>query len=191
MAASEPAGKRPSIGSMVATVFSAWRDPAARMLNLDLLAVLLAILLPWSTSGVAILGVVWSVALLPTLDLRALIRLLRQPICYLPVALCALAVLGTLWSDTASGARAYALTPLGKLLVLPLLLYHFQRSTRGLWVFIAFLGSCTLLMAMSWVVTFFPGLALRPEAAYGVPVKNYIAQSQEFALCAVGLAYPV
>jgi O-antigen ligase len=191
MAMSEPAGKRPSIGLMVAVVFSAWRDPAARILNLDLLAVLLAIMLPWSTSGVAILGAVWCVALLPTLDLRALFRSLRQPACYLPVALCALAIIGTLWSDAEWGARAYALTPLGKLLVLPLLLYHFQRSTRGLWVFVAFLASCTLLMAMSWVVAFFPGLALRPEAAYGVPVKNYIAQSQEFGLCAAAVAYPV
>jgi O-antigen ligase len=176
---------------MVAFVFSAWRDPAARILNLDLLAVLLAILLPWTTSGVAILGAVWCIALLPTLDLRALFRFLRQPVAWLPIALCALAIVGTLWSDAEWGARGYALTPLGKMLVLPLLLYHFQRTTRGLWVFVAFLASCTLLMAMSWLVTFFPGLTLRPEASYGVPVKNYIAQSQEFALCAVALAYPV
>jgi O-antigen ligase len=191
MAMSEPAGKRPSIGSMVAFVFSAWRDPAARILNLDLLAVLLAILLPWTTSGVAIVSAIWFVALLPTLDLRAFFRLMRQPVCYLPVALCALALVGTLWSDAAWDARAYALTPLGKLLALPLLLYHFQRSSRGLWVFIAFLTSCTLLMAMSWIVAFFPEFALKPEAQFGVPVKNYIDQSQEFALCAVVLAYPV
>ena len=191
MAMSEPAGKRPSIGAMVAFVFSAWRDPAARILNLDLIAVLLAIMLPWSTSAVAILGVVWCVALLPTLDLRALFRFLRQPVAWLPIALCALAIVGTLWSDAEWSACGYALTPLGKLLVLPLLLYHFQRTTRGLWVFIAFLVSCTLLMAMSWIVTFFPDLALRPEASYGVPVKNYIAQSQEFTLCAVALAYPI
>jgi O-antigen ligase len=191
MAMSEPAGKRPSIGSMVALVLSAWHDPAARILNLDLLAVLLAILLPWTTSGVAILGAVWSVALLPALDPRALLRLSRQPICYLPIALCALAIVGTLWSDATWSARTYALTPLAKLLVLPLLLYHFQRSPRGLWVFVAFLASCTLLMAMSWIVAFLPDLALRSEAQYGVPVKNHIAQSQEFALCAVALAYPI
>ncbi|MBR1120241.1 O-antigen ligase family protein [Bradyrhizobium lablabi] len=176
---------------MPALVFSAWRDPAARILNLDLLAVLLAILLPWTTSGVAIVSVLWLVALLPTIDLRAFVRLLRQPICYLPVALCAIAIAGTLWSDAAWGTRAYALTPLGKLLMLPPLLYHFQRSSRGLWVFVAFLASCSLLLAMSWIVALFPGLALKPEATYGVPVKNYIDQSQEFALCAVVLAYPV
>jgi O-antigen ligase len=51
--------------------------------------------------------------------------------------------------------------------------------------------SCVLLMAMSWIVAFDPGLALRSHAEYGVPVKNYIDQSQEFALCAVALAYPI
>ena len=44
---------------------------------------------------------------------------------------------------------------------------------------------------MSWIVVFDPRLALKPEAAYGVPVKNYIDQSQEFALCAVALAFPI
>ena len=48
-------------------------------------------------------------------------------------------------------------------------------------------------MAMSWIVAFDPGLALKPklEAERGIFVKNYIDQSQEFALCAVALAYPV
>jgi len=191
MAMSEPAGKRLSPGAMIALVFSAWRDPAARILNLDLLAVLLALLLPWTTSGVAIVSVIWFAALLPAFEWRAFLRLLRQPACYLPVALCALALAGTLWSDAAWAERTYALTPLGKLLALPLLIYHFQRSPRGLWVFVAFLASCVLLLAMSWIVAFFPNLALKPEAPFGVPVKNYIAQSQEFALCAVALAYPV
>ena len=42
--------------------------------------------------------------------------------------------------------------PPTKLLVLPLLFYHFERSARGMWVFIAFLASCTLLMVVSWIV---------------------------------------
>jgi O-antigen ligase len=45
-------------------------------------------------------------------------------------------------------------------------------------------------MGMSWIVAFDPKLALKSGAEYGVPVKNYIDQSQEFALCAVVLAYP-
>jgi O-antigen ligase len=178
---------------MVAVVLSARHDPAARMLNVDLLAVLLAASLPWSTSGVAIVALMWLTALIPTLDLRAFARSLKRPICALPIALFALAVVGTLWSDASWGARFYAVGPTTKLLMLPLLFYHFERSTRGMWVFTAFLASCTLLMALSWIVAFDPGLTLKPEgdAARGIFVKNYIDQSQEFALCAVALAYPI
>ena len=109
----------------------------------------------------------------------------------LPVALFVLALAGTLWSDAPWGERLYAVGPPSKFLMLPVLLYHFERSARGLQVLVAFLVSCVLLMVMSWIVAFDPRLALKSGAAYGVPVKNYIDQSQEFALCAVVLAYPV
>jgi O-antigen ligase len=56
---------------------------------------------------------------------------------------------------------------------------------------VAFLVSCVLLLAMSWAVAFDPNLALKTGASRGVPVKDYIDQSQEFALCAVALAFPV
>jgi O-antigen ligase len=101
-----------------------------------------------------------------------------------------LTVIGTLWSDASWAERAHAITPALKLVFIPALLFHFQRSPRGMWVLFAFF-SCTLLMVMSWIVAFDPGLALRSGAEYGVPLKNYIDQSQEFALCAVVLAYPV
>jgi O-antigen ligase len=136
--------------------------------------------------------VLWIIALVPTIELRAFLRSLRRPICALPIAFFALALVGTLWSDASWGARLYAVSPIAKLLMLPLLLYHFERSRRGVWVFVAFLASCTLLMAVSWAVAFEPNLTLKPEAlARGIFVKNYIDQSQEFALCAVALAYPV
>jgi hypothetical protein len=82
--------------------------------------------------------------------------------------------------------------------VQPLLFYHFERSSLGVWVFAAILASCALLMAMSWLVAFDPHLSLDPDLSSnpdalvtGIFVKNYIDQSQEFALCAVALAYPV
>jgi O-antigen ligase len=76
--------------------------------------------------------------------------------------------------------------------MLPLLFYHFRHSTRGMWVFIAFLVSCTLLMAMSWIVVLDPAISLKKgDAERGIFVKNYIDQSQEFALCAVALTWPV
>ncbi|MFQ3454428.1 O-antigen ligase family protein [Bradyrhizobium sp. UFLA01-814] len=171
----------------------AWRDPARWQTATDVVAVLIALSLPWSTSLVGIFGVVLLIAIAPTVDLKAFWALLKRPICLAPVALFCLALVGTLWSDAAWGARFYAVGPTAKLLVLPVLLYHFQRSARGTWVFVAFLVSCTLLMLMSWLVLAYPHLALRAPAPgeQGVFVKNYIDQSQEFTLCAVALAYPV
>src|ERR1700755_2821981 len=92
----------------LSTVLSAWHDPAARILNVDLLTILIAILLPWSTSGVAIAAVLWVVALVPTLELRPFLKSLKRPISALPIALFGLALIGTLWSDAAWGARLYA-----------------------------------------------------------------------------------
>lgn len=168
-----------------------WRDPAAWARTADLVVVGIALALPWSTSLVAIFAVIWIIVLAPTLELPTLARSLKQPACMLPIAFFVLAAVGTLWSDAPWGTRIYAISPTAKLLVLPLLLYHFGRSERGLWVFVAFVASCTLLMAMSWIVVFDPQLTIKRQIDYGVPVKNYIDQSQEFALCAVALAYPV
>ena len=129
--------------------------------------------------------------MVPTLDRTFFLQLPKRPICVLPIALFALAAVGTFWSDAPWGTRLYAISPTIKLLVLPLLFYQFERSPRGMWVFVAFLASCSLLMVMSWIVAIDPRLALKSGAAYGVPVKNYIDQSQEFALCATALAYPI
>jgi O-antigen ligase len=169
-----------------------WRDRALWTTIADVLAILVALALPWSTSMVAILVPCWLGAVAWVMDWRAYGRLLKQPICYLPFALVGLALVGTLWSDAAWGARLYAISPTLKLLVLPGLFYHFQRSSRGMWVFIAFLVSCSLLMVMSWIVAYDPSLSLKPGQgdARGVFVKNYIDQSQGFALCAVALIYP-
>jgi hypothetical protein len=170
-----------------------WRDQAMWMTIADVFAVLVALTLPWSTTLPGIFVPCWLGAVACVTDWRAFARLLRQPICYLPLAFAGLAAVGTLWSDAAWGARLYAVVPTLKLLMLPGLFYHFERSARGMWVFIAFLVSCTLLMLMSWIVLIDPGLSLKPaaEAQRGIFVKNYIDQSQEFALCAVALAYPI
>jgi len=191
------AGRAPGI-SWLSFVLSARHDPVARIFNLDLLTVLIAILLPWSTTGVVIVAGLWIIALIPTLEVPAFLRSLTRPISALPIVLFALSLIGTLWSDASWGARLYAVGPTVKLLVLPLLLYHFERSSRGSWVFVAFLASCTLLMMASWAVAFDPDLSLKRYLSFGpygpakgIVVKNYIDQSQEFALCVVALAYPI
>jgi O-antigen ligase len=169
-----------------------WRDPAAWSRTADIVAVLIAFSLPWSTSLVGIFATVWLVTVAPTLDLRVFLQSLKRPICALPIAMFGLAAIGTLWSDAPWGERIYAVGPTAKLLVLPFLFYHYERSPRGMWVFNAFLTSCTLLMVISWVVAFYPHLSFRKiDPEFGIFVKNHIDQSQEFALCAVTLAYPI
>ena len=96
-----------------------WRDRQRWMTAADVFAVLAALTLPWSTSLVAIFVACWLVAVAWVMDWGAYARLLKQPICYLPLALVGLAVIGTLWSDAAWGARLYAISPTVKLLVLP------------------------------------------------------------------------
>jgi O-antigen ligase len=158
----------------------------------DTFAVLTALSLPWSTSLVGIFSACWFGSAALTLDYPTYFRSLKQPICALPLALFALAAVGVLWSDASWGTRLYALGPAIKLLFLPVLFHHFERSARGMWVFVAFLVSCTLLMVVSWVVMFDPSLALKQDVPErGIFVKNHIAQGQEFALCAVALAYPI
>lgn len=168
-----------------------WRDPAAWIETTDIFIGLVAVTLPWSTSLVAIFAVISLITMLPFFDTEAFLQSLKRPVCTIPVALFALAAVGTLWSDAAWGARLYAVGPAAKLLMLPVLFYHFERSSRGVQVFTAFLVSCVLLLVMSFIVAAYPSLAMRPVPDYGVPVKNYIDQSQEFALCAVVLAYPI
>jgi hypothetical protein len=169
------------------------RDQATWMTIADVFAILAVLTLPWSTSLPGIFVPCWLGAVAWGTDWRAFARLLMQPICYLPLAFAGLAAVGTLWSDATWSARLYAVGPTLKLLVLPGLFYHFERSARGMWVFIAFLVSCTLLMLVSWIVLIDPSLSLKPvgEVERGIFVKNYIDQSQEFALCAVALAYPI
>ena len=189
-------------GALLPSFLRVRRDPQklcrARIFVVDLLFVLLALLLPWSTTGVAIVAALCVVALVPTLEPSKFLQSLGRPVCILPIALFTLALVGTLWSDAPWGARLDAVGPTAKLLVLPLVLYHYERSPRGVWVFIAFLASCMLLMATSWAVAFAPDLALKPylsrgpyDPERGIAVKNHIDQSQEFALCAVTLAYPI
>jgi hypothetical protein len=169
------------------------RDPAAWMAAVDVFAILTAVVLPFSTSLTAIFVVAMLIAWAPFLDLRAFLHSLRRPIAAVPIAFFALALVGTFWSDAVWGTRLYAVFPTAKLLLLPVLFYHFERSERGVWAIVAFLVSCTLLMIMSWAVTCAPNLTMKSgaDASRGIFVKNYIDQSQEFTLCAVALAYPV
>jgi O-antigen ligase len=159
---------------------------------IDLYPVLIAASLPWSTTAVVVFLSIWLIVVLPSAAAQGFVRLLRNPAAYLPAACFGLAVLGLFWANPLSWTdRLQGLGPLAKLLVLPLLLFHFQRSTRVHWVFLAFLFSCVILLAYSWTIYALPEIRFTAAHGFditGVPVRNAIDQNQEFALCAFGLA---
>ncbi len=152
----------------------------------DWLAVGVAVWLPWSTTVTDVLIVAWLIAVLPTLDLPALRRTLPTAAAYLPVLLWLLAAIGMLWADVSWVERLGGLNKFHRLLFVPLLLLHFQKSERGIWVLWGFLAATSVLLLVSWASLFIPALASR-ENTIGVPVKEYISQSAEFVACAFGL----
>jgi O-antigen ligase len=154
----------------------------------DWLAVALAASLPWSTTATGVLVVLWLAALLPALDFRILARELRTPAGALPVLLWAFAALGMAWADVSWTERLAGLSGFHKLLAIPLMLAHFRNSDKGPWVLAAFLSACTLLLVISYFLALWPGLSWRgARFGLGVPVKDYIAQSGEFAICVFAL----
>lgn len=172
------------------SLHSQWRGIAYEKV-LNALTTLIALSLPWSTSLVGIFAIAWLLAMVPTIDPRRFTAILKSPACIAPAGFFLLAAAGTFWSDAPLHTKLQALGSTTKFLILPLLIYHFERSAGGRQVFVAFLASCTMLLAMSWLVIPFPQLTLKPVVEYGIPVKNYIDQSQEFALCAAGLLWPL
>jgi O-antigen ligase len=167
-----------------------WRSSAKLILATDVLAAMIASSLPWSTTLPSVFVGLWLLAVTPTIDWRDYARSVAQPALALPFAFLLLALLGVLWSDGAWADRLHAVKPVAKLVLIPPLLYHFSRSERGFQACLAFLASCALLAMFSWIVLLDPAWKLTATASAGVPVKNYIDQSQEFTLCAFALALP-
>ena len=167
-----------------------WRSSATLIRATDVLAAMIAASLPWSTTVPSILVGLWLLAVTPTIDWRDYAGRIVQPALALPFVFLLLALVGTLWSDGAWADRLHAIKPVAKLVLIPPLLYHFSRSERGFQVCLAFLASCALLAVFSWIVLLNPAWKLTATASAGVPVKNYIDQSQEFTLCAFALALP-
>jgi len=189
--------QKEAAASLLSRLISACRDPAARIRTVDLLTVAIAVLLPWSTTGVSVGAGLWLIVFVFTIDPRDFLASLRRPASALPLAFVVLVLLGLLWSEGPAPDRIRQLSQVAKLLVLPLLIYHFGRSSRGMAVFTCFLISCAVLSLVSCLVALDPTLSAKAyfsRGAFtptsGIFVRDYIDQGQEFSLCAVALAYP-
>ncbi len=158
--------------------------------NADLAVIMLLIALPWSTSATSVLGVVAFLLMAPALRASSMMAILQQPAVVTPIALVLLAALGMLWAnDIPWPERIGSVGKLIKFLLLPLLMLHVAGSRRVNWMLVSFAVSNGLLLIYSFVVAILPGLALVQRLNQpGVPVRNYIDQSQGFMLVAVALA---
>lgn len=159
----------------------------------DALAMAVVVSLPWSTSITGILIVFWILSMLRFLSLSRLRKCLsdlRKSLSTLagglPLLLWFAAVLGMLWADVSWSERLHGLGGFHKLIVIPVLLVQFSRSTQAQYVLAGFLVSCTVLLILSWVFVLWPTVAWHAARFPGVPVKDYIAQSGEFILCTFG-----
>jgi len=157
----------------------------------DGLAAAIVVSLPWSTSLTGIFVALWLIAVFPTLNSSGLRRVIATPAGGLPVLFWVLALIGMLWAfDVSMAERWGGLKSLHKFLLIPLLMFHFQRSSRASWVLNGFLLSCGVLLVFSWVLILVPEFPVPWErhGGFGVPVKDYITQSGEFAVCIFLLA---
>ncbi len=169
-----------------------WIDRTVWQGLADGLAAALAAALPWSTSIATILSVLWLAAVVPTLDPRTLRRIVTMPAGGLPVLLFLVLLIGMLWATGVPADERYdGIKSSYKLLFIPLLIAHFSRSERAAWVMYGFLTSCIALLALSWMNLLLPSVpptVISARGGSGVPVRDYIAQSNEFTVCVFLLA---
>jgi len=172
---------------MIAVSPSAHLDIKVLRRLADWLVVLIAIALPWSGSASAICIVAWLLAVLPTLDVRAIRREIESAAGGLPVLLWCLGVLGMLWADVSWTERFQGLGSFHRLLVIPLLLAQFRRSERGMPVIVAFLISSALALIASYVLTLTPGLPWRGPNGNGIAAHDDIFQGSITVICGFSL----
>jgi hypothetical protein len=175
---------------LLLVVWSGPDEPRARGIRIgliDFFMLVLAIMFPWSTAVttglvLGILPMVWV-----THGPREMVKELKRPACALPVAFVGLAIAGMMWANGAPWSdRLHALEKVLKLLWLPHFFLHFQKTDRAKSVFAAYVGSNLVLLVFSFFLFMHPdvsGFVKMREP--GVPLKNYIDQSQGFAFIAV------
>jgi hypothetical protein len=156
----------------------------------DGLVIAVAVSLPWSTSATSILIALWLLALIVTID-PAMLR--REALSFAgatPLLLWLLAAVGMLWADAPLGERLDGLAAFHKLLVIPLLLAQSRRPHFGKSALIGFLCAAVALLVASMVhAALFGRVAWLAGPIAGVPVKDYISQSNVFVICIFALLW--
>jgi hypothetical protein len=127
-------------------------------------------------------------AVIPTLDRHEFVEQLKEPAASASILLWALLCLGLLWTEASWPERIEGLRTSLKLLVIPVLLLHFRRSTNGPKVLLAFLLSSLILVMYSWASLVWPGLVWGTRIP-GVPIKDYIFQNMFFVISACALMH--
>jgi O-antigen ligase len=155
----------------------------------DGLATAAVVLLPWSISLSQVLIVLWLITAIFALGIANIRREVMTAAGGLPVALFLLALVGTLWSAGSWAERLGGGDSFLKLLAIPILLAQFRHSARAAWPLIGFLASCSVLLALSWIVAAWPEIAFEGSAGHGVPLKSAHTQVREFVICAFALLY--
>ncbi len=150
-------------------------------------AIATAFALPLSTTGQNITVAIFAVLALMTLDIARFGKILRKPEGYLPVALFALILIGTLWSVLPFGMAIKSISPYAKLLLIPLVIATDFTPRQALQIGYGFLAACAIVLAFSLAALLWPSGPWHWFKYSGVPVKDYAVQSGCFALCAFGL----
>lgn len=167
-------------------------EPGARAIRIgviDFLVVALALVFPWSTTATTGLALLICIMIAITYGAQEMINGLRRPACALPLLLLGLASVGTFWAHGVPWPeRLHAFGKVSKFICFLPLFVHFQNTSRAGLVFAAYLLSNLVLLALSFLVFLSADITSVVGAkAPGVPLKNYLDQSQAFAFIAIVL----
>lgn len=154
----------------------------------DVFAIGAVVVLPWSATLLNMLVALWLITLIPSLTWSDVRREIATPVGGLPVLLFALGLVGMAWTQESWPGRLGEFSTFIKFLLIPLLLVQFRRSDRAMSVMVAYLASCTALMAVSWILSLWPAAALTATRS-GLPIVGVTGHPGHFAICCSTLPF--
>lgn len=148
--------------------------------------------LPWSTSGTSLFLAIWLLLVLPQTDWRRLLQEASRSPSVFAIILFLLTTLSVLWSGGAAQEKLNGVVAVAKLAVIPVLIVHIsRRSHLAHEALRIFLVSTTALLVLSWIslMISIPRTALLSMLTPGVPVKDWISQTNFFLIAAFAAAH--